>query len=51
MDMNFTRALVQIEMQTALCKIWTWIGDSIFYDDNRYAKCASKLMPVFAIKT
>ena len=37
----FPRALAQIEMQTASSSIWTWITDSISYNDNPYPKCAS----------
>ena len=25
-------------MQTATVRIWTWVGASISYDNNRYAK-------------
>ena len=28
-------------MQTALSRTWTWVTDSISYDDHPYAKCAS----------
>ena len=31
----------QGETQTAISSIWTWISDSIFYNDNHCAKCPS----------
>ena len=34
-------ALVQREKQTASSRIWTRVTDSIYSDDNRYAKHAS----------
>ena len=30
---------MQSETQTASSRIWTWVADSISYDDNHYAKC------------
>ena len=35
------RALARSEMQTASSKIEIWVGDSISFYDNRYAKHAS----------
>ena len=34
-------ALARGEMQTALCRFWTQVAISIFYNDYHYAKCAS----------
>ena len=41
--MPFLRVLALSDMQTPLSKIWTCVTDSIFYADNRYAKCARKV--------
>ena len=30
-------SLAQSKKQTFLSRIWTWIADSIFIDDNHYA--------------
>ena len=38
--LSFLRALAWNEMQTASSRIWTWVADSISYDENWYAKCA-----------
>ena len=37
--MPFPRVLAWSKLQTALSRIWTWLADSISYDDNHYAKC------------
>ena len=34
------KALAQMEMQTALSRFWTWVINSISYDDDRYPKNA-----------
>ena len=34
MDTNFSKA--QREIQIALLKIWTWIANSISWNNNRY---------------
>ena len=39
--MPFPRTLVQYEMLTTISRIWTQVVESISYDDNNYAKCAS----------
>ena len=39
--MTFLRALVPSETQTALSRIWTRVADFIYYEHNRYVKCAS----------
>ena len=38
--MPFSKAFVKIEMQTGLSRVWTWITNSISYDDNCFAKRA-----------
>ena len=40
--MPFPMAPVRSETQTTLFRIWTRVADSISYDDNRCANCASK---------
>ena len=42
--MPFPWALAQSEMQTASSKIWTWVADPIFSDDNHYTKSASNVV-------
>ena len=36
--------LIIINKKMRICKICTRITDLIFYDDNRYTKCASKAL-------
>ena len=38
----FPRALAQSETQTAQCKFWSRLADSIFYDINKCSKSLSK---------
>ena len=40
----FCKELVQSEKQTASSRIWTWITDFIFYDNDCYAQCVSILV-------
>ena len=35
---DFSGALAQSEMQTGLSRVWTWIANSILYDNYHYAK-------------
>ena len=37
--MPFSEVLVLCEIQTTSSRIWTWIANSISYDDNNYTKC------------
>ena len=37
----FLKAWGQSEMQTAFSRVWTWVSDSISYNDDHYAKCIS----------
>ena len=46
----FQRVLAQSEMQTALSRIWTWVTDSISFNDNHYALCASLVLVVGELK-
>ena len=46
--MPFLSALVQSEIQTALSSFWTWVTNFIFYDDNRFAKCASSTIIIIS---
>ena len=41
--MPFPRALARIETQTSSTRIWKWVVVSISFDNNHYAKLASKL--------
>ena len=42
----FLRALTWSEILTFLFKISTWVADSIFYDDNHYAKSISQFTQI-----
>ena len=37
----FPKGISKIERQTALSRIWTWVANSISYDDNHYTNQAS----------
>ena len=41
--MPLLRTLAQSKMQKASSSIWTWVPDSIFYDNKSYVTCTSKL--------
>ena len=46
----FSRVVSLYEMQTALCRIWTWVTLSIFYDDNSYTyRCCYINMHFFVL--
>ena len=36
--MPFQRHLAWSETQATLPRIWTWVADSIYYNDKRYTK-------------
>ena len=45
---TFPRELPQCEIKTASFTIWTWVALSIFYDNNRYIKCAFHILCVMS---
>ena len=49
--MPIPKVLAQSEMQTALSRIWTRVANSISYNDNHYAKCASPSIVVWRKST